>query len=138
MDSLQRSTVSLLIDGDALDPSEISMLLDSQPSLGVPKGDFFLTSIGKEVQAKTGKWQLNGEWESPSDLNRQISDLLSNLTDDLAVWKNVTDRFHCYISIGGYFNDWTGGFTLEPSTAKLLSDRDLAIDFDLYAPDASD
>ena len=135
MDSLQRSTVSLLIDGDDLDPLEISMLLGSEPSLGVLMGDFFLTSLGKEIQAKTGKWQLNGEWESPSDLNRQISDLLSNLTENLEAWKAIQDRFHCYISVGGYLNDWTGGFTLNASTAKLLSDRGLAIDFDLYAPD---
>lgn len=138
MDSLQRSTVSLLIDGDDLDPSEITMLLRSEPSLGVVKGDLFVTSLGKEIRAKTGKWQLNEEWERPSDINRQVFDLLKNLTENLDAWSIITRQFHCYISVGGYLNDWTGGFTMKASTAKLLSDRGLAIDFDLYAPDASD
>ncbi|WP_311268280.1 DUF4279 domain-containing protein [Sphingobium sp. WCS2017Hpa-17] len=138
MDSLQRAVVSLLIDGDDLIPAEVTAILGATPQLGVAKGEAFLATHGKMMEAKTGKWQFGGDWESPPNLDRQINDVLCVLTKDMSAWTEITNRFHCYISIGGYFNDWTGGMTLAPNTLKLLSDRSLPIDFDLYAPAVSD
>lgn len=137
MDNLHRAMVSILMDGDDLAPSEITALLGNSPKLGVRKGDVFIASHGKSIEAKTGKWQFCGDWENPPHLDRQISDLLSALTDDMSAWREVTSRYHCYLSVGGYFHDWTGGITLEPGTLQLLAKRNLAIDFDLYAPAAS-
>ncbi|AUW57900.1 hypothetical protein C1T17_11630 [Sphingobium sp. SCG-1] len=138
MDNLQRASVSLLIDEDDLVPSEITALLGAEPRLGVAKGEKFLGSHGKCTEASTGKWQLGGDWNTPVDLNDQISTLLARLTDDLEVWKYLTARYHCYMSVGGYFVDWTGGITLAPQTLGALSARGLAIDFDLYAHTASE
>ena len=56
----------------------------------------------------------------------------------MTAWNEVTGRFSGYLSVGGYLNGWTGGILLQPITLKLLADRNLAIDFDLYAPAASD
>ena len=138
MDNLQRATVSVSINGDDLVPSEITTLLGKAPRLGVCKGDVFLASYGKHIEAKTGKWQFGGEWESPPNLDKQITNVLAELTEDVSAWSEVTRRFECYLSVGGYFHDWTGGITLQPKTMKLLADRNLTIDFDLYAPAASD
>jgi len=138
MDSLQRATVSLLIDGDDLVPSEVTAILGGSPQFGVVKGEVFVAKHGKKTESTTGKWRFGGDWESPPHLDRQISEVLSGLTDDMSSWMEVTSRYHCYLSVGGYFNDWTGGMTLSPETLKLLADRNLPIDFDLYAPAASD
>lgn len=138
MDNLQRAVVSVLVNGDDLDPTEITTLLGRSPRLGVIKGETFRATHGKQVKAKTGMWQLGGEWESPPCLDNQVQRLLSTLTEDMSVWREITGRHHCYLSVGGYFHDWTGGMTLAPSTLKLLVDRNLAIDFDLYASAASD
>ncbi len=83
-------------------------------------------------------WQFGAGWESPPDLDKQIMVLLNSLNADVQIWQNLTGRFHCYVGVGGYLNDWTGGTTLQPTTLKLLVERALAIDFDLYAPIASD
>lgn len=138
MDNLQRAIVSLLIDGDDLVPAEVTATLGASPQLGVVKGEAFLATHGKMIEAKTGKWRLGGDWESPPQLDRQINDVLSALTNDISAWREITTRFHCYFSISGYFSDWTGGMTLTPDTLKLLADRCLPIDFDLYAPAVSD
>lgn len=137
MDNLQRACISLLIDADDLVPSEVSEVLGCEPRLGVAKGEKFLASHGKHFKAKTGKWQLGGNWKSPVDLDNEISALLEMVTDDLERWEYLTGRFHCYLSVGGYFNGWTGGITLAPETLMALAERRLAIDFDLYAPTAS-
>lgn len=137
MDNLERAAVTLVINGDNLVPSEITALLGNQPTLGVRKGERFLASHGKEIEARTGMWHFGGEYLSPPDINKQISILLCELTGDLPIWKELTVRFYCSISVGGYFNDWTGGITLMPQTLLLLAERELLIDFDLYAPAAS-
>jgi hypothetical protein len=137
MDNLQRARVSLLIDGDDLAPEEITALLGAQPRVGVRKGDVFVGHHG-EITARTGRWQFGDDWEKEPRIERQIVTLLGRLTPDLDVWKTVTSRYHCYISVGGYFTDWTGGITLEPHALMLMAERGLAIDFDLYAPAASD
>lgn len=138
MDNLKRATVSVLIDGDDLVPAEISTLLGANPRLGVRKDEVFLGSHGKHIKAKTGKWKFGDDWVSPPDLDGQIAGVLALLTKDMSAWHEVTSRFHCYLSVGGYFNDWTGGITLQPITMKSLADRNLPIDFDLYAPASSD
>lgn len=138
MDNLQRATVSVSISGDDLIPSEITALLGEAPRIGVCKGDVFLASDGKHIEARTGKWLFGGQWESPPDLDSQITSIFSTLTEDISVWNELTSHFECYLSVGGYFHDWTGGITLQPSTMSLLVERNLAIDFDLYAPAASE
>ena len=138
MDSLQRAIVSVTISGDDLVPSEVTELLGGPPRLAVSKDEAFLASHGKEITARTGMWQFGGDWETPPHLDRQISAVLSALTGDMSAWREMTSRYQCYLSVGGYFHDWTGGMTLVPNTSKLLADRNLAIDFDLYAPAASE
>ncbi|WP_179102120.1 DUF4279 domain-containing protein [Sphingopyxis sp. KK2] len=126
-----------MIEEDDLVPSEITSLLGVEPHLAVIKGERFLSSNGKYIEASTGKWQFWGDWKSPVDLNEEISTLLAMLTDDLAAWSYLTARCHCYLTVGGHFNDWTGGIALAPETISALAARGLAIDFDLYAPAAS-
>lgn len=137
MDNLQRAIVSVSISGDNLVPLEITKLLGGPPRLSIAKGETFLASHGKQIEARTGMWTFADEWASPPHLDRQIGDLLSALSDDMATWADLSDRYKCYLSIGGYFNDWTGGLTLEANTLGLLAARKLAIDLDLYAPAAS-
>ena len=138
MDNLQRATVSISIGGDDLVPDEVTALLGASPNIAARKGEVFLGSNGRPIKARTGRWSFRGGWVSPPDLDRQISDLLACLTEDVTVWNKMTTRFACYLSVGGYLNGWAGGILLQPTTMKLLVDRNLAIDFDLYAPAASD
>jgi uncharacterized protein DUF4279 len=137
MDNLQRASATLLILGDNLVPEEVTALLGIEPKLGVRKGEKFLTSRGSEAQAPTGKWIFGGEYRSPPNLDEQIVQLLSALPSDATIWPPLTSRFDCCLSVGAYFNDWTGGITLEPATLGLLSERTLPIDFDMYAPNAA-
>ena len=138
MDSLERGSATLLIFGDDLVPDEITALLGTSPRLGVRNGEKFVASNGKEVVAPTGKWIFGGDYRSPPSLDEQISQLLLALPNDPKIWDDLTSRFDCCLSVGAYFADWTGGITLEPATLKLLAERNLPIDFDMYAPNASD
>lgn len=138
MDNLQRASVTLLISGDSLVPDELTALLGELPNLGVTKGETFRASHGEEIEANTGRWVFGGDWRSPPDLDEQVTELLLALPSGSELWLELTRRFQCWVTVGAYLNDWTGGLTLAPATLKLLAERNLPIDLDLYAPAASD
>ena len=138
MDSLQRASATLLISGESLVPDDLTSLLGAQPKLGVRKGETFRATHGEEIEAPVGQWFLGGDWRSPPDLDQQITELLAGLPNDIELWTELTGRFECWLSIGAYLDDWTGGLTLAPATLGLLAARNLPLDFDLYAPAASD
>ena len=137
MDNLERASATLLIFGDDLVPEEVTALLGISPKRGVKKGQKFLASHGREIESPTGKWTLGGDYRSPPNLDEQISELLLALPTTPEMWDDLTSRFDCWLSIGAYFGDWTGGISLQPATLKLLAERGLPIDFDMYAPKAS-
>jgi hypothetical protein len=139
-DPLQRASVTLLINDDDLVPEELTALLGREPDTGVRKAESFVAHHGRLVTARTGMWHLGTGYREPPDIDQQISELLGSLPDSLAIWSDLTTRFECcYITVGVYFADhsWTGGIFLKPQTLLMLGQRGLAIDFDMYAPGAS-
>ena len=95
MAQVKRSAASLRISGDDLQPSEITRLLGCDPSAAQAKGE---TIIGRNTDSarivSTGMWRLFASKREPEDLDGQIAELLSKLTDDLnernrsAHWRN--------------------------------------------------
>lgn len=139
MDNLHRASVTLLIHGDDLVPEELTALLGRQPRIGARKGETFLGHNGRTILASTGKWVLGTGCTEPPCIDKQINDLLNSLPANAELWRDLTTRFDCHISVGAYFDieSWTGGIMLEAETLGMLGERGLAIDFDIYAPGAS-
>lgn len=95
---------------------------------------------GTAVAAKTGTWIVGIGNRKPPNIDGQIAKLLGSLPESADTWNDLTTRFDCCVSVGAWFTDdsWTGGFALEPKTLGMLAERRLTIDFDMYAPGASD
>jgi hypothetical protein len=141
-DPLQRASVTLLIHGDDLVPEELSAILGVQPETGVRKGETFMSRgrPGTAVTARTGMWHFGTGYREPPHIHQQIAELLGSMPEGADTWSDLTTRFDCYVTVGAWFMDdsWTGGLVLEPQTLGMLAERGLAIDFDMYAPGASD
>jgi Domain of unknown function (DUF4279) len=138
-DPLQRASVTLLIHGDDLVPDELTSVMGRQPRTGVRKGECFKGHNGRSVTARTGMWQIGTGYREPPSIDEQITELLKSLPERSDLWHDLTARFDCYVTVGVYFaNDsWTGGIILQPQTLRMLAERGLPIDFDMYAPAAS-
>jgi hypothetical protein len=138
-DPLQRASVTLLIHGDDLVPEELTALLGREPEIGVRKGQTFVAQRSRVSIARTGKWILGTGYREPPSIDTQIRELLNSLPAGLDIWSDLTARFDCLLTVGVYFADdsWTGGILLEAQTLRMLGERGLAIDFDMYAPGAS-
>ena len=135
MDHLQRASVTLILQGDDLDPDELTALLGRQPKIGTRMGETFIGHNGRTETASTGKWIYSTGYRVPPDIDGQIGELLDSLPASLSIWSDLATKFDCYVALGIYFaeDSWTGGIYLQPHTLQMLGERGLALDFDMYA-----
>lgn len=81
--------LALRITGKALQPDELSKLLNMQPTRSQTTGQVFKSPSGKERVAKFGMWLLDAEDEGFSDLDAKIIEFANRLPKDSEVWKEV-------------------------------------------------
>lgn len=137
MGRLEWSQASIGFYGDDLDPSEITLAL-GEPTVGVAKGETWVTEYGTATTAKTGSWRLVAERREPADLEWQISDLLSRLSADLPAWRSLAGRYRGRVFCGLFLGSQNDGLTLQPETLVKIGERGLVVDFDIYGPTRPD
>lgn len=87
---LQRSLVTLWIKGDDLVPQEISHLLACRPTSSQFKSEEIIgKKSGRARIAQFAMWRLEASPCEPEDIGGQISEIHSQLSDDLEVWKAI-------------------------------------------------
>jgi hypothetical protein len=74
------------------------------------------------------------ERRTPGDLNAQITELLSGLTADLSVWRDLTRRYRGDLFCGLFMDEGKEGVELTPSTLAAMGARGLLLDLDIYEP----
>lgn len=130
MSAINQTTAVLRLFGDDLDPAEVSRLLGAEPTRYGTKGE--VLTGGPARMARTGSWFRQAAEQSPGDIDLQIVSLLGDLTSDLAVWRTLTSRFQCDIFFGLFMRESNEGTSIAAATARLLADRDLSLQFDIY------
>jgi hypothetical protein len=138
MARLHRSVAALRISGDDLDPSEITSVLGCEPTKAQRKGQTFTSSAGKTRVAKFGMWLLEAEDRAPEDLDAQITEVLSRLTPSLEAWRSISGRYTIDLFCGFFMQRTNEGLVISPGSLKALSDRDIELGLDLYAPTKED
>ena len=126
------SAASIGFYGDDLDPSEITRQLGCEPTVGVAKGETWVTELGAEKLARTGSWRLVAERLVPADLDAQIALLLSAGNDDLEAWRSLAGRFRGRVFCGVFLSSGNDGLTLRPETLLKIGQRGLVLDLDIY------
>ena len=133
MTEVSKTAVSLRFFGDELDPEEITELMGHAPDACHKKGESITNfHTGNSHLAKQGHWRIEVDRTKPGDLDNQIQEILSKVTNDLAVWNKLTKKFQADIFTGIFLESENEGISLAPETLKLLSDRNLLIDLDIY------
>jgi hypothetical protein len=135
MPTFEKSVASLRIIGDALIPEDITKRLGTAPSKAYRKGEIRQTKGGSTVEHKTGFWSLHALAKYPEDLNIQVVELLSKLTNDLNVWRNLSEQYKIDVFCGLFMENSNDGVTLSPTVMALLGERGIELGLDIYAPD---
>jgi hypothetical protein len=138
MAALDKTAVSLRLFGDDVDPDEITARLGGAPTRGVRKGGTWPTATGVSTPARTGSWLLKVERRQPGDLDGQIAEILSGLTDNLFVWQDLTTRFKADLFCGLFMHEGNEGLSLSATTMREIGSRGLVLALDVYGPDMQD
>ena len=134
MAGIGRTRASIRFIGEDLDPTEISRLLTSEPTAENRRGDI----LHSGHVLKRGSWRLAATEFDPGDLVSQLRSVLAGLTQDLAVWRDLSARYDGDLFCGLFMHFSNEGESLSPSLLTMLSDRGLRLNFDIYAPDQPD
>jgi len=122
---------TLRIFSDDLDPSEITRLLEIEPTESFRKGDRH--ALGK-LQRKTNGWFYSTkEMSSSKDTRRHIDLILARL-DGKVVWVKELLSKGCEIDISNYWNsaEGQGGPSLRPEQMLKLGTLGIGIWWDVY------
>ena len=130
MAAICRSTACLRFFGDTLRPDEVTSLLGCSPTKSR------LASVqappGTKAPSRTGAWLLSAQERSPGDLDAQIGELLSKLTDDLEVWRDLSSKFRADVFCGIFLHDQNEGIGVSPRTMFSLGEQGLELALDIY------
>lgn len=114
--AVDRSTLTLRIMCDATEVQTISQLL------------------GCDSEAAKHGWRLSAQASEPADLNAQVQAILSRLTADLDVWRQVCSQYQVDLFCGLFLERPNRGINLTSETMSLVSARGIALGLDIYGP----
>jgi hypothetical protein len=128
---VDQTSVSLRFSGDDLDPDEISKLLNCQPTDCHRKGDVLPDKRYHSV-AKTGMWRLSGKKTGKVSLEKQIFELFNRLSDDLEIWRKLTNQYNSDLFCGLWMESWNREIGFSPELMAQISARGLILELDIY------
>lgn len=138
MAEVHRTTATLRFRGDDIDPEEVSRTLGVQPTKSAKKGGIWITPKGQKIIAGTGFWHLSIPEESPGDLDKQVTELFSMLSDDFDAFRTLAVRFQGNIFVGLFLSGFNEGLSLSPTTVSAIGIRGLVLDLDIYSGEHGD
>lgn len=135
MSGFENSTATLRFFGDHLDPDAITARLGCYPTHSARKGDITIGRVtGLERPATTDSWLLSASQQIPENVDLQVSEILAQLTDDLDVWRELTEKYQSNLFCGLFMSTGNDGMSISPTTLLALGARGLAVWLDVYHP----
>ena len=139
MAALYRTAASLRVFGDDLEPEEVSRLLGCEPSAWERRGQRIIGGFTGNVRiATTGSWRLSAVKRVPGNLDAQIDELLSKVSQDLGVWKDIADRFRVDLFCGLFMDGPIEGISVSASSLASLGSRGIELVLDIYGSEPGD
>ncbi|GEM_PF-390882 len=139
MGVLKKSVASFRIFGKTrdqqFDPKEITELLGVAPTRSHAIGDLnerYFNRTGQRHFRDFAKWIVSVEYRTPGDLNSQIKELIAMLPDDPNIWRQLHKDYELTVFCGLWLECFNSGQPLDSETLRLLSDRNLCLDLDIY------
>ena len=139
MASISQSAATLRVMGDDLIPAEVSSLLGGSPTSARTKGERIIGKKTGNVRiARSGMWRLEAPDCNPADLDGQIAFIFEQLTEDLAIWRSLAQRFKMELFCGLFMECSNEGVEISPESLRVLGSRGVKIGLDVYGPLSDD
>lgn len=128
-----KTTATLRLVGEDLDPDEITRLLRRRPTRSSRKGEPIFDRRGKQKGVTSrGSWRFEANERKPGDLGAQIGEIFEVLNDDLDVWRDLTARFEADLFCGLFMHDMNETLVLAPKTLDAMAARGVELSLDVY------
>ena len=124
-------SVSLRFFGDNLDPDIITKTLDIAPTISYRKGDILRGKTYDKIQS-TGSWRYRTQRHTDISLEDLIEKLFDRLTNDIAVWQDLTSKLQADLFCGLWLKRWNRSIDFKPSILMKIAERGLKIGLDIY------
>ncbi|WP_417307861.1 DUF4279 domain-containing protein [Devosia sp.] len=136
MGEVEKTAASLRIAGATLVPEDITGLLGRPPDFSYRSGERIPLPNGRvgAIQ-RHGLWSIKSAVARPGNLDAQIVELLRAVTEDLAVWGQLTSQFKVDLFCGLFIADGNQGLTISASSLLELGRRGIELEFDVYSLD---
>lgn len=131
---LARSRAALRVMGDDLEPAEITALLGAPPTASQRRGEELVGRRTTRI-ARFGMWRLVADETEPADPDRQVAQILDQLTSDLPTWQALASRFEIDLFCGWFLERSNEGISLSPATLRALGERGIELGLDIYSGD---
>ncbi len=136
MAQVSKSAATLRVMGDQLIPSEITNILGCNPTFEQTKGQEIVNNkTGNKRVAISGMWRLETKRHEPENLDKQISEIFSQLTTDLEKWKLLNEKYDTDLFCGIFMKEDMEGMEISPESLKILAERGITLGLDIYRPD---
>lgn len=135
MATIDRTTATLRVRGEQLDPDQVSALIGKTPTRQSRKGEPVLLPSGGLRIARTGTWVIETEWVTPGDLDIAVQEIFKGTTPDLSIWLNLSTKYRVDLFCGLLLSEPMQGISVSPPTLKLLGERGIELGLDVYEPD---
>lgn len=119
--------------GDDLIPDEITRLLGVAPTLAEIKGEPIVSPVSGKTRLVPGMWLLRAADRSPADMDGQIQEILSQTTNDLAVWQSLSKKYFTQLFCGLVMEGTNEGIGLSPQSLVALGERGIELGLDIYS-----
>ena len=108
-------------------------MLGGMPTEAQRKGQEVRGRTGISRIAKFGMWRLRAAETTPGDLDAQVQEILSQLTDDTAVWNRLASQYDIDLYCGLFMEKENEGLGVSASTLRELGARGIELSLDIYS-----
>jgi hypothetical protein len=134
-------SIRLDITADDLKPNEITSRLGVAPTSSWEKGTTLLKRDGTVRRTtKSGRWALSlqpaetDEWEA----NKALILIIGRFQADESVWREISTRADMRLTLALFLETPNQGVSLDPASLRWLAERNIRLDFDIYAADETE
>ncbi len=134
---VERARIWLRVFGDDVDPSQITNLLGRTAARACRKGDVILMRSGNTRIARSGSWIVDFDPPPEMTVDEAISALLSTMTDDESIWRQITSDFKVDLVCDVFVRGANQGLEIPPAVVQQIAKRNLRFGIDIF-PQADD
>ena len=121
--------------GDDLDPAAVTARLGVEPAAAHHRGELIRRGR-QQVPARTGSWSFSLGTEQADDWNLDlaVNALLDHWPEDPAAFVALVARYEVDLFCGLFLGTDNQSAELSAATLARLTERHLALSFDVYGP----